>query len=129
MKLEGYRYLTNAEIKAIVKAIKRSDNPEDLSMFLYSLNTGYTAERLSKKLSDDSDDNSNYFISSKTLERKIKRWSEKAGLSNVTWNTLKYTYIVRARGEGVPFSEIATALGKSKAFTINVYRNLMMNGE
>lgn len=120
MKLEGYRYLTNAEVKAIVKVIKRSDLPEDLVYFEYSLNTGMTSEALADRVK---------CISSKTLERKIKRWSEKAGLSNVTWNTLKYTYIVRARGEGVPFSEIATALGKSKAFTINVYRNLMMNGE
>lgn len=124
MKLNGYRYLTNAEVKALTKAIKRSEHPEDLSMFLYSLNTGFTAEQLAKRLNTPTQ-----LISSKTLERKIKKWSEKAGIENVTWNTLKYTYIVRQRAKGVTFQEIATALGKSREFIINVYRNLMMNGE
>jgi hypothetical protein len=122
MKLNGYRYLTNAEVKALIRVIKRTEHPDNLTYFLYSLNDGKTSDWIAKRIEMAG-------VSSKTLERKIKRWSEKAGISNVTWNTLKYTFIVRAREKNVPFSEIATKIGKSKQFTINVYRNLMMNGE
>ena len=69
-------------------------------------------------------------ISKKTLNRRLQRWVQKAGVErHVHWGMLKHTCIIRLLRKGMHFDEIARTLRLNKRSLYLAYRRFVPSPE